>query len=136
MGVSFIPTGVRSGDDIVDAFDRVASAGANGLLNISDTLFYLKRKQMAELAMKHRLPWSTSVVEYADAGALIAYGPDYPAIFRRAGALIDRILKGTSSSPIPVAQTDVYQLVLNGETARALHVEFPKALLLQATRVI
>jgi len=136
IGVSFVPARVRDANDIPEAFGLIGKSGANGLLNISDTLFFLKRHELAEAALALRLPWATSVVEYADAGALLAYGPDYPEIYRRAGTLVDRIIKGASPAAIPVEQANVYELVINARTARTLGLQIPSQLLLQATRLI
>jgi putative ABC transport system substrate-binding protein len=136
LRVSFVPARVRDASEIPAALSRISQEGANGLLNVSDTLFFLKRRELAEAALASRLPWATSVVEYADAGALLAYGPDYPAIYRRASTLVDRVLKGASPAGMPVEQANVYELVINLETAKALGLQISSQLLLQATRVI
>jgi putative ABC transport system substrate-binding protein len=79
---------------------------------------------------------SFGATEYADAGAFMAYGTDFAAVYRQAARLVDRILKGTAPAVIPVEQANVYELVINLRTAKTLGISVPRSILLQATRVI
>jgi putative ABC transport system substrate-binding protein len=76
------------------------------------------------------------IAAVADSGVLLSYGYDNVALFKRAATLIDRILRGAKPADIPVEQVNVYELVINLRTARALGIELPRSLLLRATRVI
>jgi putative ABC transport system substrate-binding protein len=73
---------------------------------------------------------------FAEAGGLIAYGPHYPAIFRRAASYVDRILRGASPADLPVEQPTEFRLIINARTARAMGLALPAALLARADRVI
>ena len=76
------------------------------------------------------------ITAVVDSGVLLSYGYDYSVLFKRAATLIDRILKGAKPADIPVEQVNVYEFIVNLRTARALGIELPRTLMLQATRVI
>jgi putative ABC transport system substrate-binding protein len=136
IGIALVPVGIRGAEDIEGAFARIANSGATAVLNIPDILFFQRRKQLADLAIKHRLAAAFAATDYADAGALLAYGANYGAVVERAAALVDRILSGANPAMIPVEQPNVYDLVINLRTARTLGIELPRSLMMRATRVI
>ena len=118
------------------AFDRFAKAGATAVLDDGGgTTIFVVRQRAAELAMKYRMAMLGPPAT-ADSGVLLSYGYDAPTLFRRAAVLVDRILKGANPATIPVEQVNVYELVVNLRTARALGIELPRTLMLRATRVI
>ena len=74
--------------------------------------------------------------QFADAGALMSYGPNFAAHFRRAAYLVDRILKGAKPADLPFEEPTQVEMVVNMKTARALGPKIPQSLLLRADRVI
>lgn len=90
----------------------------------------------AQAALKHRLPSMWEMEAGTQAGGLMSYGPDFPAIFRRAGQYTGRILKGGRPAEMAIEQPREFQLVLNMKTARALGISVPKTILLRADKVI
>jgi putative tryptophan/tyrosine transport system substrate-binding protein len=90
----------------------------------------------ARAALKHRLPSMWEMEAGTQAGGLMSYGPDFPAIFRRAGQYTGRILKGGRPAEMAIEQPREFQLVLNMKTARALGISVPKTILLRADKVI
>ncbi|MBI2207802.1 MAG: ABC transporter substrate-binding protein [Candidatus Rokubacteria bacterium] len=97
---------------------------------------YLRRRQLIEWAVQHRVatlfPLSVNVQE----GALMSYSPDYAAVFRRLATYVDKVLKGANPSDIPIEQPTKLELVVNLKTAKALGVTIPPPLLLRADHVI
>ena len=94
-------------------------------------------KRIADLAAKSRLPSIFQLSEFADAGGLVAYGPDRADLFRRAATYVDKILKGAKPGDLPVEQPTKFELVINMKTAKALgHHDPAVGLLLRADRVI
>jgi putative ABC transport system substrate-binding protein len=136
VGVSIDPLPVRGRDDLAPAVARTARSGGSALLSLPSVLFIQERAALADLALKQQLAAAFGATEFADAGMLLAYGADFATIYRRAGYVVDRVLRGTPPAEIPVEQANVFEFVLNLKTARALGIKVPNSVLLQATRVI
>lgn len=136
LRIEILRAPVTGPDDFASAFKRMEQAGATGVLNVPDQLFFKWRMRLAELAIQHHMAAMFGATEYADAGMLLAYGTDFKAVFVRAAALVDRVLKGADPAKIPVEQAATFELVVNLRTARTLGIELPRSLRLQATRVI
>src|SRR5205823_6259287 len=92
--------------------------------------------QIAEFARQNRLPTIYVRSEFVEAGGLMAYGPSFPALFRRAAYYVDRILRGTKPADLPVEQPMTFDFVVNLKTAQALGLTFPREILLQVTEVV
>ena len=84
---------------------------------------------------KHRIP-SIGFVEVVEAGGLMAYGVNIPAMFRRAAVFVDKLLKGTKPGDLPIERATIFELVINRKAAKALGVTFPPSILVRADRVI
>jgi putative ABC transport system substrate-binding protein len=94
------------------------------------------RSQVADLAVKHRLPtmgWFDGMV---DAGVLMSYNPSITEQYRRAAYFVDRILKGAKPADLPVEQPTKFDLTINLRTAKALGLTIPPSVLLRADRVV
>ncbi len=136
LGLTLAQFELTRPDDIDQAFQAFAKAGANGVMDYSGRPSTFEvRDRLAALAIEHRLPMLVQSGQ-ADSGGLLSYGPNVVDMFRRTAELVDRILRGAKPADIPVEQPNVYDFVLNLRTARALGVAFPKAVLLRATRLI
>jgi len=94
------------------------------------------RTLIARLALKRRLPLMVGTRVYLEAGALMSYGPDTPAIFRHAALYVDKILKGKKPADLPVEQPTKLELVVNLKTAKELGITFPQSIMVQAEEVI
>ena len=92
--------------------------------------------RVAELALKSRLPLMSPYREIAQAGGLMAYGPNLPDMFRQAAGYVGKILKGARPSDLPIVQPTTFELVINLRTAKALGLEVSPALLARADEVI
>jgi putative tryptophan/tyrosine transport system substrate-binding protein len=98
--------------------------------------FYRDRERLVEFAVRHRIASMFAVREFADAGGLISYGPDFPAIFRRVAEYVDRIARGAKPADLPVEQPTKFELVINVKTARAIGLDIPDKLIALADSVI
>src|SRR5262245_47348708 len=127
---------VRSPHDLDTAFSALRSLRADALMLLLDPMFISQRARLAELTVTSRLPAMYALREDAEAGALMAYGPHFPDLFRRAATYVDKILKGAQPADLPVEQPTKYELVLNLKTARTLGLTFPPHLLVLADKVI
>ena len=127
---------IRDPDDIAGAFVAVTGRKVGAVIFVGDAVFYQRRQQIAELALKHRLPGIHLLKEYAEAGLLMANGPNLLDIFRRAASYVAKILRGASPADLPVEQPTRFDLVINLKTAKALGLTIPPPLLLRADEVI
>jgi putative ABC transport system substrate-binding protein len=135
LGVEIQRIDIRDQADFDGAFRTAVRGGAGTVVLQDDPLLRSSMARIAELALKHRLPVSAGVVEVAEAGALIAYGPDRVDLYRRAAGFVDRILKGARPDDLPFEQATKFGLVLNLKTARALGVTVPQSFVLRADRI-
>jgi putative ABC transport system substrate-binding protein len=101
-------------------FESVARRGIGAATIHESPRYETHQRRLAELAMKHRLPMVLTFRSQAEAGGLMAYSPDEEEIFRRAGSLAARILKGAKPADLPVEEPTKYQFVINLKTAKAL----------------
>jgi putative ABC transport system substrate-binding protein len=109
---------------------------AGALTVLSNSLFFNQRRRLVDLAAKNRLPTVYSVREFVDAGGLMAYGPNFAEVYRRAATFVDRILKGAKPADLPVEQPTKFELVINLKTAKALGLTIPPSVLGRADQVI
>jgi len=127
---------VRDAEGLDDAFQSAVRERANAMLVVQGPLIYRERKKIADLALRYKVATMNGASEYADAGGLASYGPNYPEFFRRAAGYVDRILKGAHAGDLPIEQPTTFELVINQKTAAAIGVTIPQAIMLRADRVI
>jgi putative ABC transport system substrate-binding protein len=109
---------------------------AEALIVVQTPLMYTDRAQIAQLAIKHRMPSVYGASEYVVAGGLMSYAPSYPDLFRHAAVYVQKILKGANPGDLPIEQPTTFELVINANTAQALGVAIPKSILARVDRVI
>ena len=103
---------------------------------VEDPLTVSIRKRVAAEAIRCRLPTVSGIVENAEDGLLLVYGASTTDRFRQAAVYVDRLLKGARAADLPVEQPTRFELIVNQRTARAIGIEVPPALLVQADQVI
>lgn len=121
---------------INDAFAVLEKERTRALIVVWDTLFFQQRLQIAELATASRIASIGGAREYAQSGGLISYGQDRVTTTRRAADFVDKVLRGTSPTELPVEMPAKQELVINRKTARALGLTVPPDLLVLADKVI
>jgi putative ABC transport system substrate-binding protein len=122
--------------DLEGAFQGAAKGRANALVTILNPLLNRYRKQIAELAIKSRLPSMYEATDYVEAGGLMSYSASDADLFRRAAVYVDKILKGAKPADLPVEQPTKFEFVINLKTAKALNLTIPQSVLYRADRVI
>jgi putative tryptophan/tyrosine transport system substrate-binding protein len=136
-GVTVEPIEVRAPDDFEKAFSEMSKRGLQGVVTTQDGLIYNEQRRMFRLAVQHRLPLIGYTREMATNGALMTYGPNNAAMFRRVGTFVDRILKGTKGpGDLPVEQPTKFELVINRKTAKTIGIDVPPVMISRADDVI
>ena len=135
LGVTLVTVEATAAEELDSAFASAAAQHADGIIIFGDTLTSQYAPRVVALAAKYHLPASYLFRQFAN-GGLIVYGPDLADLFRRAGSYVDKILKGTKPSDLPVEQPTKFELVINMKTAKALGLTVPPSLLVRADEVI
>src|SRR5277367_6093743 len=136
LGVAVVPVGVRDANDLEGAISKISTDNFQAIVVTHDGLFYVQRKPLADLVLERRLPTIGFASEQWEAGLLATYGPNVPALYRRAGAFIDQILKGVNPTDLPVEQPTEFELLINLRTAKAIGITVPPTFLARAYNVI
>ena len=134
LGTRVTTLRVRNPSDIGRAFSGPGNARIDGV--IVDLAIQPDVAQILALAGKQRLPTVSGPREFALAGGLLAYGADYPDLFRRAALYVDKILRGAKPGELPVEQPIKFSLIVNLKTAKALGLTIPQSLVLRADELI
>jgi putative tryptophan/tyrosine transport system substrate-binding protein len=135
IGLEVITFTIRSAEEIAPTFDALKGR-ADALYVVGEPLVNTNRVKINTFALSQRLPTIYPFPEYVEAGGLISYGANLQSLYRRAGDLVDKILRGTKPADIPVERPTKFDLVVNLTTAKAIGLEIPPMLLARADRVI
>ena len=127
---------VRKPEDIEPAFKTALSERADALAIGNDSVVLASRRQIAELAAKHRVPAIYATREFVDVGGLLSYAANYSDLYRRAASYVNKILKGARPGELPVEQPTKFELIVNLKAAKALGLAVPPTLLSRADEVI
>ena len=131
-----LPLEARTAPEIENGFSAMTQGKAGAVIVARDGFFLQQARQIADLAMKNRLPSISEQADYAEAGGLMSYGVNQGEQFRRAATFVEKILKGAKPADIPVEQPTKFEFVINVKTAKALGVTIPQSVLLRADRLI
>jgi putative tryptophan/tyrosine transport system substrate-binding protein len=135
LAVELVPVEVKGRDEIAVAIATLATGPARALATLEDPLMISNARQIAGLALQHRMPM-IGFTPQAEAGALIEYGVDVADLFHRLAAFVDKILKGAAPGDLPIERAVKFDLAVNLKSARTLGIDLPTSLLLRATEVI
>jgi putative ABC transport system substrate-binding protein len=134
--MQILPLEARTARDIERSFGAMVRERSDAVIVAADYLFFEYRQQIADAALKYRLPSIFQQRETVELGGLMSYGQSLTELFRRAATYVDRILKGAKPSDLPVEQPNIFELAVNLKTARALGLTMPESMLARADLVI
>jgi putative ABC transport system substrate-binding protein len=127
---------VRGLNDFENAFRAAGKARAQALITIRTPLINNQRKQVADLAIKSRLPAIYDESAYVEAGGLMSYGTNLADLQRHAAVFVDKILKGRKPADLPVEQPMKFEFIVNLKAAKAINLIIPQSVLFRADQVI
>ena len=127
---------VQTKEDLDHAFATFRSSPPDGVLVSSDTFFLANAEHVAELALAQHLAVFSTGRSLTEAGILASYGPDPATYARRSASYVQRILRGAKPGDLPIEQPTRFELLLNAQTARALGVAIPPAVVARANEMI
>jgi putative tryptophan/tyrosine transport system substrate-binding protein len=136
FAVTLIPIDVDTSEGMEAAFARMREAQAEALIVVAGGLTYDRSKEIAELALRYRLPSCHGFKETVADGGLISLGPDVIMMAAQAASYVDKIVHGASPADLPVEQPTRYEVYVNLKTAKALDLTIPETVLAIADQVI
>jgi putative tryptophan/tyrosine transport system substrate-binding protein len=136
LGLDLQPMQVRAAEDLENAFSEMAKDRAGAFLVLSNPAIGFFRGKVAEFAAKARVPGIYATPAYVTAGGLMSYAPAHADQYRRAAVYVDKILKGTKASDLPIERPTKFELVINLKTAKQIGLTIPPAVLARADKVI
>ena len=136
FGVQLQHLDVLGPKDIDTAFRAATKGRADALLVLASPVLNDQRTQIANLALKSRLPAIYPQTEYVEAGGLMYYGASTSDLFRRAATYVDKILKGAKPADLPIEQPTKFEFIINLKTAKQIGLTIPPNVLARADKVI
>jgi ABC-type uncharacterized transport system substrate-binding protein len=127
---------IHDARDLDTALPALSRTHPDAVSLIADTVLLAQRRRIVEFMMTSRLPAIYPYPEFAAAGGLISYSPDFDDLFRQAAVYADKILRGANPGDLPVQQASKFKMVVNLKTAEALGLTIPPLILAQADEVI
>jgi putative ABC transport system substrate-binding protein len=124
-GLALVPVDARAPPEIDDAFQVLARERVGALKVSSDRFFLTRQQQLADLALKYRLPSIFAERDYVEAGGLMSLDESLKDFYRHAASFVDRIFKGAKPGDLPIEQLSLLDLVINRKTAQQLGVSLP-----------
>ena len=135
LRVDLAPVEIPGSEALAAAF-RTAGTRGGAMVVLPSPVVNSARRDIVAMAAKHRVPTIMAFPEFAEEGGLIAYGPNVPAMFRQAGDVMVKVLRGTSPAEIPIERPARFELIVNRKTATSLGLTVPRSMLARADKVI
>ena len=136
FGVKVQYLDVRDPKDIDTAFRATGKGRADAILVLTSPVFNPYRTEIADLAVKNRLPAIYSTPEFVEDGGLMTYGVSLTDLYRRAATYVDKILKGAKPVDLPVEQPTKFEFIINLKAAKQIGLTIPPNVLVRADKVI
>jgi putative ABC transport system substrate-binding protein len=136
LGLKIVRLPVEQPSQFAEAFETSSRAKSEALFVMDDGAITKHRHEILSLAAKHSLPVVSIYRDFAEAGGLIAYGPNLSVVYRRAAHYVDKLLKGEPASSLPIEQPANFELIINLKAAAVLGLTIPQSVLIRANQII
>ncbi len=136
LKLKLIPAGVRDAAELTRVFARLRRERPDGIVTVIDPRIGAYSSLIADFARTEKIPTMSGLAQFTRQGGLASYAPDLPAMFRRAGFFVKRILDGTPPGDLPIEQPTRIEFIVNLKTAREIGLTVPPVTLLRADKVI
>jgi putative ABC transport system substrate-binding protein len=136
LGMKLEALEIRNPDELRAAFAALSMSRPDGVIVVPDRILLAYRAPILEFVARNGIPGMFSFHEFAQEGGLMAYGPDYTDVFRRAATYVHKILNGAKPADLPIEEPTKFELVINMKTARQLGLTIPQSLLVRADKLI
>jgi putative ABC transport system substrate-binding protein len=136
LGLELFILGIKRSDQVQNALQTALRQGVEALFVVDDLFISALEPTIIEFAANNKLPVISQFREFAEAGGLMAYGPNDREMFRRAALFVDKILRGSKVADLPLERPTKFELVVNLKTAKALGLTVPPNMLDLADEVI
>jgi putative tryptophan/tyrosine transport system substrate-binding protein len=136
LNISVEPLELGTPGEIDPAFDQMMKRGTRAFLGFVDSTTFEHRQRLLDVALRHGIASQFDIYEFVEAGALMAYGPSFASLYRRAAFYVARVLNGARPNDLPIEQPTKFELAINLKTAKALGLTIPPSVLLRADQVI
>jgi putative ABC transport system substrate-binding protein len=134
--LSVHPVALHTGDDVDGVMKRLVAERPHGLVLLTAPVVNATLPRIAELTLQLRLPAISPFSTFPGFGGLLAYGPDFPSMWRQIGSYVDRVLKGAKVGDLPVERPSKFTLIVNLKTAKTMGLSLPPPLVLRADEVV
>ena len=136
LGIRVHPAALHAAGEIDAVMKRLLTERPQALLLMTSPVVFRVLARVGEMSRENRLPSICPFSGYPGAGGLMAYGPDFPSMWRQLGGYVDRVLRGARIGDLPVERPSKFTLAVNLKTAKALGLTLPQPLVLRADEVI
>ena len=136
LGVTLHPIAVHNAKELEAALKLMERDRSQALILFGSPLMYIHAQKFIAGVVSHKVPVISEARPFAEAGAVLAYGPDNLDMWKRAGIYVDKILKGAKAAELPIEQPTKFNLVVNMRVAHVLGISIPESILLRANEVI
>jgi putative ABC transport system substrate-binding protein len=130
------PLEVQGPNDLERVFAAAKKGRAEGMIVVGDPVTFTHRRRVADLALKNRIATIHGQMQFAEAGAMMVYGPNDADMYRRAARYVDKILKGSKPGDLPIERPVKFDFIINLKTAKRLGLTIPPNVLARADKVI
>lgn len=134
--ISLLPAALRLTTEIDSVMKRLLAERPQAIVLLTAPVVFAALPRLAELAHQSRLPSISLFSPYPASGGLMAYGPDFPALWRQLGGYVDRVLRGARAGDLPVERPSKFSLIVNLKTAKDIGLTLPQSLILRADEVL